>query len=254
MTLHLRVFVYVAVFSTICVAGDARGGWQTYRSPDYGFTIDYPTNMKFYQGHPDYGETTISYIPICDYTTVACFEYNGKEYEGTNFEAAGLSINVLREIRTEHDCDKIDTGSYPIKTQTINGIKFHYGMTGEGGTSQSKGGPAYRVFHQNVCFEIAVATAQISIGAFDPGAVRAFDSATLDRLLDKMVRTFKFVGAVKDGPGWKVSTTGCAGASMSIPKRKQYKRPSNTRRIDLFPVILRVPDTSLTGSSTTRSL
>jgi len=218
LILHARVFVYVAVFTTICYAREAPAGWQTHRSPDYGFSIEYPASMTFYPGHPDYVETQISYIPICDYTTVACFQYNGKEYKGTNFEAAGLSINVLRGVRTEQDCDKIDTGSYPIKTETINGIKFHYGMTGEGGMSQSKGGPAYRAFHQNVCFEIAVATAQISMGAFDPGAVRAFDSAKLYSLLDKMVHTFKFVGTVKDGPGWKVYYDNMCGGIYEYPE------------------------------------
>jgi len=202
--LQLRMLVYVAIFSTICIAGDVREGWRTYRSSDYGFTIDYPANMTFYPGHPDYAETQISYMPTCDYTTVACFEYNGKEYENTTFEAAGLSINVLRDIKTEQDCAKIDAGSHPIKTETINGNRFHYGVTGEAGMSQSAGGPTYRAFHQNVCFEIAAAIAQVSAAAFDDGAINSFDSRKLDKLLEKMIHSFRFSGAVEDGPGWKV--------------------------------------------------
>jgi len=85
----------------ICYGQAVPSDWQTYRSPDYGFSIEYPVNMTFYPGRPDYVATQLSYIPICDYTTVACFEYNGREYEGTNFEAAGLSVNVLRDMKTE---------------------------------------------------------------------------------------------------------------------------------------------------------
>jgi hypothetical protein len=215
------VFACLALLATICRAGlptNVSAGWQTYRSPDYGFTIDYPKNMSFYSGHPDLKETQLSFIPICDDTTVACFEYNGSEYEGTNFGAAGLSVNVLRDLRTEQDCDKIDTGSYPIKTETVNGIKFHYGNTGEAATSHAKSGPAYRAFHKNVCFEIAVAIAETSIGAFDPGAIKTFDSAKLNRLLDKMVHTFKFAATIKDGPGWKVYNDNMCGGVYEYPE------------------------------------
>ncbi len=217
LTLQVRLLLVMAVFSAICVSQTA-GGWQTYRSPDFGFVIDYPANMTFYPGHPDYGETALSYIPICDYSTVACFEYNGKDYEGTTFEAAGLSINVLRDLKTEKDCAKIDTGSFPAKTETMNGIHFHYGMTGEGGMSQSKGGTTYRAFHQNVCFELSEATAEVSIGAFDPGAIKAFDSTKVAKLMDRMIHSFRFVGDVKDGSGWKVFHDGMCGGIYEYPE------------------------------------
>jgi hypothetical protein len=215
---HASALVLLGLFTTVCVAGDRPGGWQTYRSPDYGFTIDYPVSMTFYPGHPDYVVTHVSYIPICDYTTVGCFEYNGSEYAGTNFEAAGLSVNVLRDLKSERDCDEIDTGSYPVKTETINGVRFRYGMTGEGAASHSKGGPTYRTFHENVCFEVVAATSAASMGAFDEGTVKAFDSAKLDVLLQKMVQTFKFEGAVKDGAGWKVYYDGMCGGIYEYPE------------------------------------
>src|ERR1700693_1729658 len=218
LTLNARVFVCVAVLTTICRAGNVPTSWQTYRSPDYGFVIDYPANMTFYPGHPDYDETQLSFIPICDTTTVACFQYNGSEYEDTTFKAAGLSINVLRDMRTEQDCSKIDTGSSPIKTETINGIKFHYGTTGEGATSHGKGGPAYRAFYQSVCFEIASAIAATNIGAYDPGAIKQFNSTKLDELLAKMVHTFKFAGPLKDGPGWKVYYDNMCGGVYEYPE------------------------------------
>ena len=31
-------------------------GWRTYRSPDYGFSMDYPTNISLYGSHPDPAE------------------------------------------------------------------------------------------------------------------------------------------------------------------------------------------------------
>jgi hypothetical protein len=191
-------------------------GWRTYRSPDYGFSIDYPTNVSFYGTHPDPAEMKGSYIPICEETTVACFEYNGNEYKGTILEAAGLSVNVLRDLRTEQGCNDIDTHSTPIKTETINGINFHYGVTGDAGLGHGEGGPAYRAFYQNVCFEIAVGIAVTNAIADEPG-IKKIDERKLDKVLDEMVHTFRFIGDVVDGPAWKVYNDGECGGSFEYP-------------------------------------
>ena len=205
------------IFSQVAYPQSPKSGWQTYRSPDYGFTIDYPSNMKFFSGHPSIAEAQQSYIPICDESTVACFEYDGAEYKETNFQAAGLSVNILRDARTEQDCNKIDTGQFPIKTKTINGVSFHYGTTGSVGLSNGKSGPSYRAFYQNVCFEIAVGIAETSLGAYDPGAITAFNSTRLEKLLEEMVQTFRFTGAVKDGPAWKVYHDAMCGGDFEYP-------------------------------------
>jgi hypothetical protein len=191
---------------------DVPPAWQTYRSPDYGFTIDYPASIVFHPSHPDRN---------CDLTSVACFYFDGSEdvgAKGTNLSGASLSVNVLRDRRTEQDCERIDNPLQPLKTETINGRKFRYGVTVDGWTSHSKRIPTYRAFHQNVCFEIAVGVEKVSTGAFDPGAIKEFDSTRLDKLLDEMVHTFKFVGTVKDGPGWKVFFDSACGAVFEYPE------------------------------------
>jgi hypothetical protein len=186
-------------------------GWRTYRSPDYGFSIDYPTNISSYGSHPDPVEMKSSYIPICNETTVACFEYNGNEYEGTILEAAGLSVNVLRDLRTEQRCNDIDTNSTSISTETINGIKFHYAPTGSAGAGHGLGGTSYRAFYQNVCFEIAVGIVVTGGKADEPG-IKRFDDRKLDKALNEMAHTFRFIGDVIDGPAWKVfNDSGCGG-------------------------------------------
>ena len=205
--------------SAAAVAMATSTRWQTHSDPEYGFRIDYPADMKFYSGHPDYKETQLSYIPICDRATVACFEYSGHEYDGTNFEAAGVSVNVLRDLRTEEDCNKIDLASHPTKVETIHGVKFHYAIAGEAGLGNVKGGPTYRAFHENVCFEVSLAVAEAGIGDFDPGTVKAFDSKKIDRVLDEMVHTFRFTGAVLDGPAWKTHYNNGCGGVFEYPDR-----------------------------------
>jgi hypothetical protein len=88
---------------------------------------------------------------------------------------------------------------------------------GEVGAGNSKGGPVYRAFYHNVCFEVAVATAWTNIANYDPGEIKAFDSTELNKLLDRMVHTFKFVAAAKDGSGWKVYDDIECGGSFEYP-------------------------------------
>jgi hypothetical protein len=153
----------------------------------------------------------------CTTRALGCLVYAGHEYEGTNFEGAALSVNVLRDRRTEQDCYKIDAGSYPIKTKTINGIDFHYGMTGDAGLGHSGGGPKYRAFYDKVCFELAVNITAASFANFDPGTIKKFDGTKLEKDFDVMLNTFRFTGPVADGPAWRVYHNGAVGGTFEYP-------------------------------------
>src|SRR5882724_13284612 len=126
---------------------NARSSWQNYFNPDFGFTLHYPPDLTLNAGGLAYKDMSLlSYIPVCDQATVACFIYNGRAYLGTNFEAAALSVNILRDARTDEACSKINTGSYPLRIKLSNGIRFHYGMQGGVGMGHAGGGLAYRAF------------------------------------------------------------------------------------------------------------
>jgi hypothetical protein len=216
---RLEALISFAAFSAVCAAAAAPVGWRTYRSLEYGFSIAYPTNMKLYAQFAR-GENPGGYAPVCSDTAVACFGYIGREYKGTNFEGAGLAVNVLRDAKSEQECNTLGSAEYPkpaTRLETIHGIRFHYGEIGEGGLSHYEGGPAYRVFHQNICFEIATETAYVSLAGVDPGTVKAFNPAKLTKLLDEMVHTFQFVGPVKDGSDWNVSRDSGCGGTFEYP-------------------------------------
>ena len=138
-------------------------------------------------------------------------------YKGTNFGGAAVSVNVLRDSRTEKSCAAIDTGRFAIRTKEINGILFHYATTGGAATSHYAGGPTYHTLYHGVCFEIVANTASVSMGVFDPGTIRKFDSTRLDRELNAIVNTFRFVGPVVDGPAWQVYHNTSVGGSFEYP-------------------------------------
>jgi hypothetical protein len=188
----------------------------TYLSPDYGFAIDYPKNVTFRGRHPDSVEMKSSYIPICVQSTVACFEYSGHDYTDTSLESAGLSINVLRDLRTEHDCYQIPTPSSPGRFVSINGTKFWYAETGDAGAGHGASGSSYRAFYQNVCFEVSALVVQTTARIGEPG-IRPLDNARLEKLLDEMAHTFRFTGEVLDGPNWWAFDGQCGGESFEYP-------------------------------------
>jgi hypothetical protein len=200
-------------------AGHAK--WKAYRSPEFGFRIDYPGTMTFYPGGPQRPPEK-SMFPICDDDTVVCFEYNGHDFDGTQIQAMGVSVNVLREDLTAAECGRIETDPGPIRTKTINGVVFHYAETGDGGLGSYRNVVAYRVFHKHVCFEVALVTAQSDLSVQDmqdagltPANPRTLQS--LNAVLNKMMESFAFVGPVKDGSRWNLFDDSGCGAAFEYP-------------------------------------
>ena len=192
------VLLPIVMLTSICqvsFAADIPVGWHTYRSPDYGFTLSYPSNFKFYARTPSYEEAQHSMIPICKRETVACFEYSGGAYKGTRLQAAGVAVNVLRDARTEQQCAAIDTGSYPIRKVRIGGLRFYFGETGGAAAGTTIGGPVYRTFHEETCFELAALLVTDNT-EHEPGEVKKLDTAKLEKQLDRIVQTIRFSGHV----------------------------------------------------------
>jgi hypothetical protein len=224
----IKLIVTAAFLAALAAAAWAeparQTGWKTYRSPGFGFEIDYPKTMAFYPGGP-VRPPEKSMFPICDDTTVACFEYSGHALDRTQIQAMGLSVNVLRDIGTEAECSRIDTDSQPIRTQTINGIVFHYAQTGEAGLGSGRSMNVYRTLRQGTCFEVALVTAQSNLSAQDLKAqgrklAGARTLRRLDAVMDRMLNSFAFAGPVNDQAGWsQLSGSPCG---------EQFEYPDNT--------------------------
>jgi hypothetical protein len=175
-------------------------GWQTYSNPDYGFIISYPPDIKLYNSAR--GEGPGGDLPICSEATVTCLGYTGTDYQGTFFKGAGVAINVLRDAKTEKDC---------------HGTRRQVAYIAGHGSSDTTVGASDFHFYQNVCFEVAPLIATGGPNDFDPGSVKEFKPAQLRQLLDQVVHSFEFTGAVKDCADWKVSSDGFCGGSFEYP-------------------------------------
>jgi hypothetical protein len=212
------------MFYGVLSAAQQPPGWQTYSNPDYGFTISYPTDIKLYNSaRGESPESPSLYISICSETSVTCLGYSGTDYQGTYLKGAGVAINVLRDAKTEKDC---------------HGIRHNISYAAGHGSSHSTVGNSELKFYQNVCFEIAPLIATGGPDDFDPGSVKEFKPERLRQLLDQVVHTFQFTGAVKDGADWKVSSDGYCGGSFEYPAgdtvrivAQHWNDPDNAQRI-----------------------
>jgi len=202
--------------------------WKTYHSPEYGFTIEYPSDMTFSSGRPVAARQR-SMIPVCADTAVACFEYNGHAFDRTVIESLGLSINILRDERTEADCADMDDIEHPSKSVVIHGTRFHFAETGSAATGHSEGGPVYHAFHQHVCFEIALGTARTDIGPvqYEEAGIHPIDEKAMrmeQGEMNRMLQSFTFVGRVRDGGAWNRYDNPDCGGSFEYPSDTEIEQ------------------------------
>jgi hypothetical protein len=190
-----RGWMHIAIFAGLIATGaaqsrnfaaTAKARWRTFHSRDYGFAIEYPNDFPVSSS--------------CMFEPIACFEYNGNALNATVITGLRLTVDILRDRQTEAECDDID--EEPTTTVVIHGTQFHFAQTWRGGMSKSESIEDYRVFHENVCLEIALVTGRIDVGPAEYGdlGIHPFDKNVLravQKNMDQMLRSFAFVGPVK---------------------------------------------------------
>jgi hypothetical protein len=216
----LRYSAIVLIVLLLCAVAlplQAQPSWKTYSDQAYGFSIRYPASMPF-----DSSRDLNAVRPICDEGTIACFMYKG-ETGGTDFLGAGVAVNVLRGMKTLEECNTIDTGQFPVKTETINGTSFQYGETAEVAGPETSGGTAYRAFRKGICFEITAYTEWN--GMWDPDDGPQFSRQKAGKIeadMNAVVHSFRFIGPAKAGSGWNVFNDEC-GSVFEYPEHDSVR-------------------------------
>ena len=198
--MHIAVFaglVAVCAGQSTSQSNVTPVGWHTYHSTNYGFSIDYPIDGSFGAGDRVGGERSM--IPICDSTSVACFEYTGHAFVDTVIQSLGVSVNILREETTEADCTDMDDISHTSKVVVIHKTRFHVAEIGSAAAGSSESGTIYHAFHQHVCFEISLGTAYSDIGPaqYEEYGLHPVDANALRAVqgeMNRMLHSFRFKG------------------------------------------------------------
>lgn len=176
-------------------------------SPDGTFAFKYASSLLMCKRDPNQSNwwtperSCEAYTPVCsDFScnkdaTAVCVAYPADSLKGTNFQAAAFSVNQ-RDATTIEECLNVTEPPRPvapIRSETINGVKFNVIETDGVAAGNLIDGVAYRNFHRNRCYELDIRIAFSNIGNFDPGTVREFDYEAVHRPLKSVLNTFQFL-------------------------------------------------------------
>lgn len=167
---------------------------NSYTSPSkYGFSFEYPkdfgfdTNIEHTRG--------LAYIPVCDENMLACAFLEKNKLPGTNFDGAGVSVNLLKDFN-EKRCGTFNPNVDKVVNNqsetTINGIVYKTATGGDAGMGHSETLKVFRSFQNGFCFEISEHIGQTAIGNYPEGTVKEFSSADIQNKLDLIVQSLKF--------------------------------------------------------------
>ncbi|HVY68027.1 MAG TPA: hypothetical protein VHA30_04005 [Patescibacteria group bacterium] len=173
-------------------------GWNSYASPDkYGFSFQYPADFGF---DTDIEHVRgLAYIPVCDENMAACAYLARDKYPNTNFDGAGVSVNIDPSLNTESKCYNFQVSTSAAQNQVadmdINGVAFKSATGGDAGAGHSEKVQVYRNFHNGLCYEIAQHVGSTNIDNYPQGTVQPFDQEQVWQNLMDVVMTFKFTNA-----------------------------------------------------------
>lgn len=137
-----------------------------------------------------------SYIPPCDEDFNYCLYYNGADYEGTNFESAGIRIKKRPDLVTEMACLNTplawyDTSAKPDKTYSDEGYAVSvFKNIGDAGAGHSARGALYRLFvRENLsCYEFETRVGQAQFQNYPAGTIKEFTTTDKDNVDVRLVK------------------------------------------------------------------
>ena len=165
----------------------------SYPSADFGLA----TNATQILVHP--------YIPPCDQGFNYCIYYTGTQYQGTNFESAGIRIQKRTGLTTAQSCLTTSptgfSGMKPDATSSADtysvSIFNNVGTAAAGHTASDR---LYRIFYPTTkaCYEIDTRIGQSQFANYSSGSIKEFtatDAATVQNRLGQILQSLQIKSA-----------------------------------------------------------
>ncbi len=119
-----------------------------------------------------------SYIPPCEQGFVFCLYYTGKDYDGTNFDGAGLGVVKRSDIDTESECLDTPPEGYtdvtPISRRETEYSVSAFPRLGDAAAGHYSHDEFYRLYTQSTCYEFLGRIGQSQYGNYEEGTIEEF--------------------------------------------------------------------------------
>lgn len=127
---------------------------------------------------------TRSYIPPCDSGTPGfdyCLYRVGNQYEGTNFESAGLRIKQRTDLKTKNAClttlPEGFTKMMPKAEVTDDYTTSVFSPVGSAGAGHYASGSLYRLSYGSTCYEFETRIGETQYANYPEGSIKKFTDA-----------------------------------------------------------------------------
>ena len=136
-----------------------------------------------------------SYIPPCDDTFNYCFYYNGTDYQGTNFDSAGLRVGKRADLSTERTCLQtppagFDASMTPTATSSADVYSMSkFDQVGQGAAGHISNDTLYRLYYRSTstCYEFETRVAQSQFGNYPAGTIQQFTMADQSEMQSELM-------------------------------------------------------------------
>ena len=125
--------------------------------------------------------TTRSYIPPCDADFNYCLSYTGTAYQGTNFDSAGIRVEVRSDLTTPGACLTTPPTGFTNFTPTSTTVGDYsiseFTPVGNAGAGHYSTGTLYRLEYFGACYEFETRIGQGQFANYPSGTIQQFPNA-----------------------------------------------------------------------------
>jgi hypothetical protein len=146
-----------------------------------------------------------SYIPACDENFDYCLYYIGKDYEGTNFESAGIRIQKRNDLNNQDDCLTAEPAGYSNLTPIIISKSGYsagvFSPLGDAAAGHYSNGSLYRLFYNDSCYELQTRIGQAQFANYPAGSIKEFtqsDQSVLESEIKQVINAISLSDGTKD--------------------------------------------------------